>query len=468
MLSSPVTRSAQQPAESFQNDPYIATNPHSPAPLRIAVIAHSLYPIAEPYAGGLEKMTHLICDGLVDLGHEVLLYAHKDSQTKATLMPLLTEDEFDQLIGETGPQNLSMSREELHSYLAYQMAMRDIIARDERGDIDIVHNHSLHHIPMMTGQAFGPRFFTTFHTPIFPTLHLALLTLSQGTSTQFTAVSEYQQQLFSEFVPSHVVYNGIDITSFTPNLEPIEEEVYFWCGRICPEKGTHLAMQYCKQANKKLIIAGPKSNEGYFNEQVEPLLQQDASLGKDKLFSYVGHLTNSEINQYLRQATAMLFTSTWDEPYGLTLAESLACGTPVLGFDAGASSEIITPETGIIVAKEDADAFVQGFNEIKNISRQACYERALQFCSVQAMVEGYLDLYYQTLDQIDSALSNKTRASQSARQQPDWQHLVDCADNIKGTHSLKRQANRFVNIDNDAQQPLSQPVDLAVSNFGQE
>ena len=217
---------------------------------------------------------------------------------------------------------------------------------------------------MMTGQAFGPRFFTTFHTPIFPTLHLALLTLSQGTSTQFTAVSEYQQQLFSEFVPSHVVYTGIDITSFTPNLEPIEEEVYFWCGRICPEKGTHLAMQYCKQANKKLIIAGPKSNEGYFNEQVEPLLQQDASLGKDKLFSYVGHLTNSEINQYLRQATAMLFTSTWDEPYGLTLAESLACGTPVLGFDAGASSEIITPETGIIVAKEDADAFVQGFNEI--------------------------------------------------------------------------------------------------------
>ncbi|MBE8425143.1 glycosyltransferase, partial [Leptospira borgpetersenii serovar Balcanica] len=128
--------------------------------------------------------------------------------TKATLIPLLTEDEFDQLIGETGPQNLSMSREELHSYLAYQMAMRDIIERDERGDIDIVHNHSLHHIPMMTGQAFGPRFFTTFHTPIFPALHLALVTLSQGTSTQFTAVSEYQQQLFSEFVPSHVVYNG--------------------------------------------------------------------------------------------------------------------------------------------------------------------------------------------------------------------------------------------------------------------
>ena len=89
----------------------------------------------------------------------------------------------------------------------------------------------------------------------------------------------------------------------------------------------------------------------------------------------------------------MLFTSTWDEPYGLTLAESLACGTPVIGFDVGASAEIVTPSTGIIVAKEDKEAFIKAFSEIKHISRQACRERALQFCSVSAMVEGYLALY---------------------------------------------------------------------------
>ena len=89
----------------------------------------------------------------------------------------------------------------------------------------------------------------------------------------------------------------------------------------------------------------------------------------------------------------MLFTSTWDEPYGLTLAESLACGTPVIGFDVGASAEIVTPSTGVIVAKEDKDAFIKGFTKIQSISRQACRERALQFCSVAAMVAGYLDLY---------------------------------------------------------------------------
>lgn len=365
--------------------------------LRIAIIAHSLYPIAEPYAGGLEMITQLLCDELVAQGHEVLLYAHENSQTQATLVPFLTRDAFEAMVYPNEHDSVGMSREELYQYLAYQGAMRDIIASDERGEIDIVHNHSLHHIPMTMGQAFSARCFTTFHTPIFPQLRLALLTLRQGTATQFTAVSTHQQRLFAEFVPSTVVYNGIDISSFSANVQPIDNEIYFWFGRICPEKGTHLAMQYCQAAGKRLVIAGPKSNIEYFNEQVAPLLAQDISNSKEHgtplLFDYVGHLSKYEINGYLRQSTALLFTSTWDEPYGLTLAESLACGTPVIGFDAGASSEIITIDTGIIVAKMDEQAFVQAFADIKNISRQACRNRAEQFCSVTAMVNGYLQLY---------------------------------------------------------------------------
>jgi glycosyltransferase involved in cell wall biosynthesis len=375
--------------------PIVITN----KPLRIAIIAHCLYPIAQPYAGGLEMITQLICDELVAKGHEVLLYANKDSRTQATLAPMLTRTEFDATVYDNEHETLGMSREEMYQYLVYQRVLRDIIERDARGEIDIVHNHSLHHIPMMTGQAFGARFFTTFHTPIFPQLRLALLTLCHGTSTQFTAISKHQQQLFSEFVPSHVVYNGIDVESFIANTESTESlirehgEVYFWYGRICPEKGTHLAMHYCMAAGKKLIIAGPKSNEEYFDQQVAPLLSQDGQNGQKKLFDYVGHVIKEDVNHYLVQATAMLFTSTWDEPYGLTLAESLACGTPVIGFDVGASAEIVTPSTGIIVAKEDKEAFIKAFGEIKHISRQACRERALQFCSVSAMVEGYLALY---------------------------------------------------------------------------
>ena len=381
--------------------------------LRLVIIAHSLYPIAEPYAGGLEMITHLLCDELVAQGHEVLLYAHADSQTQATLMPFLTRDEFDAMAYKNEHDSVGMSREELYQYLVYQRAMHDIIVRDERAEIDVVHNHSLHHIPMTMGQAFGARFFTTFHTPIFPQLRLALLTLRHGTQTQFTAISAHQQQLFAEFVPSNVVYNGIDVQSFTANLQPISAEVYFWFGRICPEKGTHLAMQYCQAAGKHLVIAGPKSNEDYYNEYVAPLLAQDIESSKkdntSPLFDYVGHLSKTEINDYLRQSTALLFTSTWDEPYGLTLAESLACGTPVIGFNAGASAEIVTPDTGIIVAKMDQDAFVQAFAKIQTISRQACRQRAEQFCSVATMVEGYLKLYQTAVaNTAHNQLSNQT------------------------------------------------------------
>lgn len=379
--------------------------------LSIAIIAHSLYPIAEPYAGGLEMITELICDELVARGHEVLLYAHADSQTQATLVPFMTRDEFDALVYTNEHDSVGMSREELYQYLVYQQALRDIITRDARGEIDVVHNHSLHHIPMTMGQAFGARCFTTFHTPIFPQLRLALLTLRQGTQTQFTAISQHQQQLFAEFVPAHVVYNGIDVQSFTANTQPIEDEVYFWYGRICPEKGTHLAMEYCQAAGKRLVIAGPKSNEGYFDEYVAPLLAADIKAsrasGELPLFDYVGHLSKDQINTYLRQATAMLFTSTWDEPYGLTLAESLACGTPVIGFDVGASAEIVTPATGIIVPKMDKEAFVQAFDEINDISREACRIRAEQFCSVAAMVNGYVQLYEQALENTGINTSHK-------------------------------------------------------------
>lgn len=440
-------------------------------PLRIAIIAHCLYPIAQPYAGGLEMITQLLCDEMEAQGHEVLLYAHEDSQTQATLVPFLTRDEFDATVYDNEHESLGMSREELYQYLVYQSALRDLIDRDARGEIDIVHNHSLHHIPMMTGQAFGERFFTTFHTPIFPQLRLALLTLRHGTKTQFTAISQHQQQLFSEFVPSQVVYNGIDVASFVANIDvdtasdaSSEHESYFWYGRICPEKGTHLAMQYCMEAGKKLIIAGPKSNEEYFNEYVAPLLAEDCKYNESPLFDYVGHVTKDEVNRYLCQATAMLFTSTWDEPYGLILAESLACGTPVIGFNVGASAEIVTPDTGIIVPKEDKAAFIRGFSEIRHISRQACRNRAMAFCSVSAMVEGYLALYQTAVSNKQQILDSNGQKSVQASTHADAQESIQS----NARHDDVRQIpNTFNHLRDERQQLTASTNDLTTMAYGE-
>ena len=441
-------------------------------PLRIAIIAHCLYPIAQPYAGGLEMITQLLCDELVAQGHEVLLYAHKDSQTQATLIPFLTREEFDATVYDNEHESLGMSREELYQYLVYQSALRDLIDRDARGEIDIVHNHSLHHIPMMTGQAFGERFFTTFHTPIFPQLRLALLTLRHGTKTQFTSISQHQQQLFSEFVPSQVVYNGIDVASFIANIDAdtandtnSEDDSFFWYGRICPEKGTHLAMQYCMEAGKKLIIAGPKSNEAYFDEYVAPLLAEDCTRNASPLFDYVGHVTKDEVNRYLCQATAMLFTSTWDEPYGLILAESLACGTPVIGFNVGASAEIVTPETGIIVPKEDKAAFIRGFSEIKHISRQACRKRAVAFCSVSAMVEGYLALYEAAVSKRQQTLESNRQKSVQASTHIDAQESTQL---YAQNDNVRQMPNTFDDLKEKKQRLAASANELATMAYGDQ
>lgn len=377
-------------------------------PLRIAIIAHSLYPIAEPYAGGLEMITQLLCDALTERGHEVTLFAHEASQTNARLRPLMSRESFEAQIYPNEHVSLGMSRDELFQYHIYQDVMREIIegtgidsgAKGQWQRFDIVHNHSLHHVPMLSGQALGKRMITTFHTPIFAHLRIALLTLQYGTNTQFTSISRFQQRLYQEFVSSIVVNNGVDVASFSANTMPIEDECYFWFGRICPEKGTHLAMQYCLAANKRLIIAGPRSNQEYFDAEVAPLLAEDATeAGGRGLLTYVGHLSKVQINEQLTRSTAMLFTSTWDEPYGLTLAESLACGTPVIAFDVGAGREILSDDVGIIVPKLARDEFIAAFEQVGHLSRAACRRRAERFCSVEAMVSGYLSLYQRTLSQ---------------------------------------------------------------------
>jgi len=153
----------------------IRSAPLMHAPLKIAIIAHSLYPIAQPYAGGLEMITQLLCDELVARGHDVLLYAHEDSQTQANLQPLMTREQFDALVYDNEHDSVGMSREDMYQYLVYQQALSDIIARDKRGEIDIIHNHSLYHVPMLTGQAFGKRFFYYLSYAYFSTYTLSFI-----------------------------------------------------------------------------------------------------------------------------------------------------------------------------------------------------------------------------------------------------------------------------------------------------
>ncbi|AWX43252.1 hypothetical protein HME9304_00239 [Flagellimonas maritima] len=358
--------------------------------MRIAVIAHSLYPIREPFAGGLEMITHSLCSTLQSNGHIVHLYAHKDSDDRFEVRPLSSNGLFPRsILLDIEAQNLGVDGESL----SYISAINTISAEN----YDIVHNHSLHHIPILMGNLMDAPVITTIHTPPFTLLKIGAYGTKGNNRQIFTMVSRSLHETWKSIIPNaEIIYNGIDLNKWSFNEFP-KGDYLFWYGRICPEKGTVEAIEAAIKSNCKLILAGPINNKEYFEDSVESLLE-------NQNISYVGHLSQMEVGEYLSNAQLMLFTSLWEEPYGLTLAESLGCGTPVVAFEGGATQEILTHETGVVVPKHSIYGLVKAIHKARNLSRRKCRERAVAFCSSDSMIRGYTNLYESLLTPKESKI----------------------------------------------------------------
>ncbi|KKM85123.1 hypothetical protein LCGC14_1292230 [marine sediment metagenome] len=355
--------------------------------MKIAIIAHCLHPIREPFEGGLEMVTFLLCRSLMERGHTVHLYGHRDSDAGFIIKPIKTDKLYPCTLF-TEMQAMGQEPVAVREMLAYSSVMQSI---SEEG-YDIVHNHSLHYIPILMGNALGLPMVTSIHTPAFPYLRLGAQGVRDSERQTFTMVSKSLAGTWAPIIPiSKVVYNGIDLSRWKPALNPRADYV-LWCGRICPEKGTDYAIEAALLAGIPIKLAGPISNREYFDEKVAPLIEKEG-------VTYVGHKTQDELESLFGNALAMLFTSTWEEPYGLTLAESLACGTPVIAFEGGATREILTDQTGIIVGKNDIKALANAILKIGKLSRLECRKRAEACCSHEIMVDAYLELYEQLLKQ---------------------------------------------------------------------
>jgi glycosyltransferase involved in cell wall biosynthesis len=158
-----------------------------------------------------------------------------------------------------------------------------------------------------------------------------------------------------------------------------------WFGRLVPEKAPHDALRIAAASGRRVRLAGPLPNRRYFDDAVRPLLGPGAE--------YVGHLGVDDLVTLVGCSAASLVTPAWDEPYGLVAAESLACGTPVLGFDRGGLREFVTPGCGVLVAGGDLEAAARQVEEVASLDRGACREQAVRRCSVEHMIDAYLSVY---------------------------------------------------------------------------
>ncbi|TQI70507.1 glycosyltransferase involved in cell wall biosynthesis [Gramella sp. Hel_I_59] len=340
--------------------------------MKIAILAHNKFPIAEPYAGGLEMITHQLVQTLMERGHEVHLYALSGS-----------DPQFD----VTSLDIVQVANNELTESKIDELMYRNVLEIIESIDYDVVHNHSMHELPIIWGASSRHQFLTSFHTPVFDSIHSGLENISgRDHSEKFSVVSKKLGETYAHLLPEkNVVYNGIDTTAWTFS-KSTEVDKLCWIGRICKEKAPHLAIDYALKANKKIVLAGPLSNSEYFKEYVEPRLELEG-------VEYIGHLKHTGLNKLIGSSEATLFTSVWDEPYGLVIAESLACGTPVVSFNVGAAPEILTKETGFLVELEDEAGFVNAIKSCTKLDRNDCRERAIDFCDKGQMVDAYENLY---------------------------------------------------------------------------
>ena len=348
----------------------------SDEPLSIALIASHRYPIAEPFAGGLEAHVWHLARALSNRGHNVALFAAAGSDLGID-HSLLDVSEFDP--SPAAQRDTSMPEP---GFMAAHHAYLELMTRLGRdAEFDVIHNHSLHYLPIALARTATAPVLTTLHTPPTPWLESAIEVNTEN--TRFAAVSEHTARSWGHVAQDiEVISNGVDL-SLWPAGTGGDDLV--WFGRFVPEKGAHLAALAADRAGLGLRLAGPISDREYFDQEISPLLN-------DRI-RYVGHLDQSALATVVGSSAATLVTPLWDEPYGLVVAESLACGTPVASFRRGGIPEIVGDDGGVLADSYDVDSLAAAAHQAMTLDRGVVRARAESHCAEGAMVDQYLSLY---------------------------------------------------------------------------
>ena len=348
--------------------------------LKIAIIAHLKYAIAEPFAGGLEMHTHLLAKSLRERGHDVTLFASLASDPTLGMEAICEETSLLETgLAEAG--NVAFFREH-HAYLRL---MTDLQTRS----FDIIHNNSLHYLPLTMAATLRAPTVTTLHTPPFCWLESGVR-LSRN-SNHLVAVSQATADLWQSVTAvDSVIPNGIDLDLFPFSPQAAADRYLVWYGRIVPEKGLHLAIDAARAVGLPLRIAGPRSNPAYYSERILPRLGNDVT--------YVGHLAHRDLAKLIGGASVALCTPCWEEPYGLVVAEALACGTPVAAFRRGGIPAIVDETCGALAEPDDVTSLAAAIRAALTIDRAACRRRAEAHCNAHRMVDCYEQLYRRLTD----------------------------------------------------------------------
>lgn len=342
--------------------------------MRIAQIAPVVERVPPKKYGGTERVVYVLTEELVKRGHDVTLFASRDSVTSAHLIATTTK-----------------SARELHKGRYYETQVRTLAhvgyAYRMQSEFDIIHDHcGINSLPLAVNAK----------TPVVMTLHGAFnkknihiyKTLNNPFNPHFVSVSRRQQDVLPNLNYAGTVYNGLNMENYPFSKK--SSGYLLFVGRINREKGVHNAIAVAKRLKLPLIIAAKLDdiNKDYFKKYVRP------NLGSE--IKWIGEVNEKERNILMSKALCFLHPVTWEEPFGLTLIESMATGCPVVAFNKGSIPEIVRhKKSGYVV--ETLDEMIAAVKNIKKISREYCRDYALDNFNASKMTSSYESLYTKIL-----------------------------------------------------------------------
>ena len=343
--------------------------------LRIAVLAPPWFAVPPTGYGGIEWVVSLLADGLADAGHDVTLFASGDSHTRAKLAAI-----YDVAPSEHIGRSFWELRHVLSCYERYD-------------EFDVINDHSGPPSAAIGGAVPTPVVHTV-HGPLDGEpgeIYEGLARVSPGVGLISISLNQRKPKPHLNWVAN--CPNALDLSVYP--AKPHRGDYLLFLGRMSPDKGAHRAVAVAMQMGVPLKLAGkcrePKER-AYFDEFVAP------HLGPAHAIEYMGEVNHGEKVELLQDARATLFPIEWEEPFGLVMIESLACGTPVVATRWGALPEVLEHgRTGIIV--EDYRIMPAAIEEADRLDPLECRRYIEEHFAPERMVSDYLRAYRAMIEQ---------------------------------------------------------------------
>jgi glycosyltransferase involved in cell wall biosynthesis len=334
--------------------------------LRVAMLAPIAWSTPPDHYGPWEQVVATLTDALVDRGVDVTLYATGDSRTRARLVSVV---EHGYEVDRTYPVKVF---EALHIARCFEDA--------STGAYDLVHNH-FDFLPLAWSRLVTTQVVTTIHGFSSPAIVPAYA--AYNGHVHYVAISDADRDPTLSYAAT--IHHGIDVGQFPFRDTPDPDGHVVCFGRIHPDKGTHEAIDIARAAGRPIRLYGIVQDERYFDVMVQPRLGRGATFG--------GAIGGPDRAAALGAASALVHPVEFAEPFGLSVVEAMACGTPVVAYRRGAMPEVIRDGvTGFLV--DDVAGAVAALNRIDELDRRACRTDVDQRFSAQRMADDYLALYH--------------------------------------------------------------------------